>query len=99
MSNVKSLVKNKKYHGVIPPTKEDAKLARSHLDRTITLEKSKIKEHDAQKVKAKKAGNKKSVAYNESHSKNHMADVKDRQQSKATINKVWNKLQSLRSTK
>jgi len=97
MSSVKSLVKDKNYHGVIPPTKEDAKLARSHLDRTLSLEKTKIKEHEAQKAKAKKAGNKKSVNYNQSHIKNHQKDVQEREQSKATINKVWDKLQSLRS--
>jgi hypothetical protein len=92
-------MKDKNYHGVIPPTKEDAKLARSHLDRTLKLEKTKIKEHETQKSKAKKAGNGKSVKYNESHIKNHKDDVKEREQSKATINKVWNKLQSLRSKK
>jgi len=96
MANVKSLISSK-YHGVIPPTKEDARLARSHLDRTMSLEKTKIKEHEAQKAKAKKAGNKPSVKYNDSHLKKHKEDVAERQQSKQTINKVWNKLQSLRS--
>jgi len=94
---VKELMKDKKYHGVIPPTKEDAVLAKSHLDRTLKLEKTKIVEHENQKAKAKKNGHKSSVKYNESHIKNHKKDVEEREQSKATINKVWNKLQSMRS--
>ncbi len=94
---VKALMKDKKYHGVIPPTKEDAVLAKSHLDRTLKLEKTKIAEHVSQKAKAKKVGNKVSAIYNESHIKNHKKDVEEREQSKATINKVWNKLQSMRS--
>ena len=96
---VKSLMKSKKYHGVIPPTKEDAKLAKSHLDRTLKLEKTKVKEHEAQKSKAKKAGNKKSVKYNSSHIDNHKEDIKEREASKKTINQVWDTLQTLRSKK
>jgi DNA modification methylase len=94
MSKVKSLVK---YHGVVPPTKEDAVLAKSHLDRTLKLEKTKIKEHETQKAKAKKVGHKKSVKYNESHIDKHKEDVKEREDSKKTINQVWDKLQTLRS--
>ena len=67
MSTVKSLV----YHGQKPPTKEDAKLAKSHLVRTIALEKTKVKEHEDQKAVAKKAKNSKSVKYNDSHLKEH----------------------------
>lgn len=94
---VKALVKNNGYHGVIPPTKEDAVLAKSHLDRTLKLEQTKIKEHIKQKAKAKKMGNKKSMSYNESHIKNHKKDVAERVQSKKTIANVWNTLQSMRS--
>ena len=94
MSKVKSLMKN--YHGVKPPTKEDATLARSHLDKTMTLEKQKVKEHETQKSKAKKVGNKQSVKYNESHIKNHKKDIAQRQQSKKTINSIWDKLQTLK---
>jgi hypothetical protein len=96
MSTVKSLMK---YHGVVPPTKEDAVLADSHLDRTLKLEKTKIKEHQKQKKKAIKAGNKASVKYNQSHIDKHKDDVKERKDSKKTINKVWNKLESMRSKK
>jgi hypothetical protein len=99
MSSVKSLINNKKYHGVQPPTKEDAKLARSHLDRTMSLEKQKIKEHKIQKSKAKKMGNKQSVNYNDSHIKKHKEDVAERQQSKKTINEIWDKLGSMRGNK
>ena len=94
MGTVKSLMK---YHGVVPPTKEDAVLAKSHLDRTLTLEKKKIKEHEAQKKKAKKVGNKKSVKYNQSHIDKHKDDVKEREDSKKTINAVWDRLQTMRS--
>jgi ABC-type nickel/cobalt efflux system permease component RcnA len=87
----------KNYHGVKPPTKEDARLAKSHLDRTMDLEKQKVKEHETQKTKAKKAGNKQSVKYNESHIKNHKKDIAERQQSKKTISQIWDKLQHMRS--
>ena len=95
-TKVKSLLKGT-YHGVIPPTKEDAVLAKSHLDRTLNLEEDKVDEHEKQKAKAKKVGNKASVKYNESHIEKHKEDIKERQNSKKTINKVWNKLQTLRS--
>lgn len=98
MTQVQSLVKGK-YHGVIPPTKEDAVMAKSHLDRTLNLEKTKIKEHEVAKKKAKKVGHKASVKYNDSHIKKHQEDVAEREQSKKTISKVWDKLQSLRSMK
>jgi hypothetical protein len=87
----------KKYHGVVPPTKEDAVLAKSHLNRTLKLEKTKIAEHETQKAKAKKAKNKKSIKYNESHIAKHKEDMKEREDSKKTINEVWDRLQSLRS--
>ena len=90
-------MKDKKYHGVVPPTKEDAVLARSHLDRTLKLEKTKIKEHQKQKSVAKKMGHKKSMKYNESHIKNHKKDVEERVQSKKTIDAVWDKLKNMRS--
>jgi Ulp1 family protease len=93
MSTVKSLI----YHGVKPPTKEDAVLAKKHLDQTMSLEKTKVKEHQAQKYKARKAGHKKSVKYNESHIKSHQKDIKERTQSKKTINQIWDKLESMRS--
>jgi len=96
MSTVKGLMKDKKYHGVIPPTKEDAVLAKSHLDRTLKLEQTKIKEHEKQKAKAKKNGHSASAKYNESHIKNHKKDVEERVQSKKTISQVWNKLESMR---
>jgi len=94
---VKGLMKDKKYHGVVPPTKEDAVLAKSHLDRTLKLEKTKIKEHENQKSKAKSMNNEKSMKYNESHIKNHKKDVEERVQSKKTINEVWDKLKSMRN--
>jgi hypothetical protein len=99
MSTVKSLMTTKNYHGVKPPTKEDARLARSHLDRTMDLEKQKVKEHEVQKAKAKKVGHKQSVQYNESHIKKHKEDIAERQQSKKTINSIWDKLESLRGKK
>lgn len=95
MSTVKSLV----YHGNKPPTKEDAKLAKSHLVRTIALEKSKVKEHEDQKAKAKEANNQESEDYNESHLKEHKKDIAKREASKQTINKIWGKLKSLRNEK
>lgn len=95
MATVKSLI----YHGIKPPTKEDAMLAKNHLDRTVKLEKSKVKEHEKQKLLAKKSGHKDSIKYNESHIKSHEKDIKERTQSKATINKIWDKLESLRSRK
>lgn len=96
MSTVKSLMNTKNYHGVKPPTKEDARLARSHLDRTMSLEKKKVQEHEVQKGKAIKAGHKPSVKYNESHIKKHKEDIAERQQSKKTISQIWNKLESLK---
>lgn len=98
MTTVKSLVK-KKYHGVKPPTKEDAKLARSHLDRTMALEEQKVKEHEKQKNKAKQAGHKQSVKYNEAHIKNHKKDIEERKDSKKTIDQIWSKLETLRAAK
>lgn len=95
MTRVKELT----YHGVKPPTKEDAKLATSHLDRTMKLEKTKIKEHQKQKSVAQKSGNNRSVKYNESHIKDHKSDLKERSESKKTIQKIWEKLESLRSKK
>ena len=95
MSSVKNLI----YHGKKPPTKEDAVLAKSHLNRTIALEKQKVAEHKTQKAKAKKFGNKASVGYNQSHIDEHGKDIAKRQQSKSTINKIWDKLESLRSKK
>ncbi len=95
MGTVKSLI----YHGKKPPTKEDAILAKSHLDRTMDLEKQKVKEHEVQKAKAKKMGHKQSVSYNESHIKSHKKDIKERTQSKATINQIWDKLESMRGSK
>lgn len=92
-------VRSLMYHGTKPPTKEDARLAKSHLDRTLKLEKTKVKEHEAQKSKAKKAKNKKSVQYNESHIKKHKEDIAEREASKHTINQIWDKLESLRSGK
>jgi hypothetical protein len=92
MSTVKSLI----YHGKKPPTKEDAVLAKSHLDRTIALEKQKVKEHETQKSKAKKFKNKASVNYNASHIKEHGKDIAEREQSKRTISKIWDKLQSMK---
>lgn len=95
MSTVKSLT----YHGQKPPTKEDAKLAKNHLVRTIALEKSKVKEHEDQKAIAKKAKNKKSEKYNDSHLKEHKKDIAKRESSKRTIGQIWDKLESLRSKK
>lgn len=95
MSTVKQLT----YHGMKPPTKEDARLAKSHLDRTMALEKTKVKEHEAQKAKAKKAGHKGSVKYNESHIKSHKEDIAERTESKKTINKIWDSLQTMRNKK
>lgn len=92
MTTVKSLI----YHGVKPPTKEDAILAKKHLDKTMKLEKVKVKEHEIQKSKAKKMGHKKSVKYNESHIKSHKKDIQERTQSKETINQIWDKLETMR---
>lgn len=95
MSQVKNLI----YHGKKPPTKEDAKMAKNHLGRTISLEKSKVKEHENQKSLAKMAKNKKSMAYNDAHLKEHKKDIAKRESSKRTINQIWSKLGSLRSKK
>lgn len=95
MSKVRDLI----YHGTKPPTRDDARLAKSHLNRTIALEKSKVKEHEDQKKLSKKAGNKKSEKYNDSHLKEHKKDIAKREDSKRTINQIWNKLETLRSQK
>lgn len=93
MSTVKSLI----YHGKKPPTKEDARLAKKHLTRTISLEKSKVKEHEDQKKLANKWGNKESARYNDSHLKEHKKDIAKREGSKRTINQIWDKLESMRN--
>lgn len=95
MTKVKELT----YHGIKPPTKEDARMAESHLDRTMALEKTKVKEHEKQKKIAKKQGHKASVKYNESHIKSHKKDIEERTESKKTISQIWDKLESLRSKK
>lgn len=95
MTKVKQLT----YHGIKPPTKEDARMAKSHLDRTMSLEKVKVKEHEKQKKIAKKAGHSASVKYNDSHIKSHNKDIEERTESKKTINQIWDKLESLRSKK
>jgi transketolase len=74
-------------------------MAKNHLDRTMALEKVKVKEHEKQKKIAKKVGHNASVKYNESHIKKHKEDIAERTASKKTINQIWDKLQSLRSDK
>lgn len=73
------------YHGIKPPTKEDAQMANSHLDRTFALNASKIAEHQAAKRRAIKMGNQKSVAYNDSHLTKHQDDNKQVMKSKKTL--------------
>lgn len=73
------------YHGIKPPTTDDARMAMSHLVRTIGLDKTKVKEHQKQMKKSVKAGNKASKDYNKSHIDNHKDDIKERQQSVKTL--------------
>ena len=83
------------YHGVKPPTTDDAKMAMSHLVKTIALDKSKIAEHQVAKKKAQSVGNKKSVNYNQSHIDNHQDDVDERQQSVKTLKGIRGSLKPL----
>ena len=71
--------------GKLPVTKQDVKLAKKHLKATIKLEKKKAKDH--LKV-AKATKNPDSKAYNLSHAKGHLKDVKARQQYAKKISKV-----------
>lgn len=74
------------YHGEVPVTKSDAKLAKKHLKATYKLNKAKIKDH--QKA-AKKASDPKSVSYNRSHSAEHQ---KDNQGVQASLKTLYNKV-------
>lgn len=74
-----------KYHGPIPVTKTDKKMAKKHLKETIKLEKKKVTDH----VKAaKKTSNSKSKAYNMGHAKGHLKDIKERKASLKTLKKL-----------
>ncbi len=72
---------SKAYHGPLPVTKSDKKMAKKHLKATIKLEKQKVKDH----VKAAKKGPSKSKAYNMSHAKGHQKDIAERKRSLKTL--------------
>lgn len=96
MSKIQSCLKTaKKYHGDIPPTKEDAKIGMSHLVRTEDLVDDKIDEHDNAFRKALKLGHKPSAKYHKSHLKKHEAEKKEIEQSKKTLRAVRGSLPTL----
>jgi hypothetical protein len=84
-----------KYHGKLPPTSDDARMAMSHLVRTVSLDKKKVKEHEKQMKKSIKAGNKQSKDYNKSHLENHKDDIKEREQSIKTLRGIRGALKPL----
>jgi len=92
MASIKSILK---YHGKKPPTKEDAKMAMSHLDRTEDLNESKIQEHLKALKKAKDKGHKKSQEYNKAHIDKHEDDNDEVKQSKKTLRAIRGKLPKL----
>jgi len=59
------------YHGPLPQSKADFKMAKKHLKDTYKLNKQKIKDH--QKA-AKATTDSKSIAYNTSHLNSHKKD-------------------------
>jgi hypothetical protein len=72
---------SKDYHGPLPVTSSDKKMAKKHLKATIKLEKQKVKDH----VKAAKKGPQKSKAYNMGHAKAHQKDISMRKKSLKTL--------------
>lgn len=73
------------YHGPLPVTSTDKKMAKQHLDATANLLKLKITDH----VQAKKATtDPKSKAYNQSHIDSHQQDLQKVNRSKTTLSQI-----------
>lgn len=96
-SQLKRAKKAHKYHGDIPPTKEDAKIGMSHLNRTGDVVDDKIDEHENALQDRLKMGKKKSAKYHKSHLKKHEEEKKKIEQSKKTLMAIRGKLPTLAS--
>lgn len=79
---------SKSYHGPVPVTKDDIKMAKSHLKATFKLNKQKIKDHKDAMKQASKSGMDKSVAYNKTHMSGHQKDNQKIQKSMKTANQL-----------
>lgn len=87
------------YHGKVPVTKDDFKMAKKHLKATYKLNKGKIKDHQKAAKEAQKQGNTASVSYNQSHLSSHQKDNTKVQQSMNTVNNlkpVYNKVKGVK---
>lgn len=82
MSNAKS------YHGPVPVSADDIKMAKEHLKETYKLNKDKIKDHKDAMKRAEDAGNDKSVNYNRTHLKGHEKDNDKIETSMKTVKTV-----------
>lgn len=76
------------YHGPTPVTKNDIKMAKSHLKATYKLNKQKIKDHKDALKTAQKSDNPKSVNYNKSHLQGHQQDNSKIQTSMKTVKTI-----------
>lgn len=75
------------YHGPLPVTPSDKKMAKKHLDSTKQLLQSKISDHQ----QAKQAtSNPKSIAYNSSHLRSHQQDLQGVNKSLQTLSSQVN---------
>lgn len=63
------------YHGPLPVTTQDKKMAKKHLTASKQLLQSKISDHESAKEDAQEGGNEASESYNDSHLVSHKKDL------------------------
>lgn len=76
------------YHGKVPVTKDDIKMAKDHLKVTYKLNKQKIKDHKDALKTAQNSDNQKSATYNRSHLVGHQKDNAKIKTSMKTVNTI-----------